>query len=382
MQKGYEHIDKMLPYGELIRGFANQSEISDGDLKNALRERGIFFSETEREKMTPCLTTLLLSPKEFDNLREQQNTREDNPKKSSSRLNWTTNKNLIEAIPAFIDVSQILPTEYINYKIVGQPAFVPVDNNPNKILLEYIVERNDLNKSWYEAKNTFKGNLLLEKTSDNEVSIIKTYTSQETDFVGSKFETHLLRHFKLHDLVSQDTELHKIKFLDFSNEERIVFFWRLTSHMDSTFFKFIDIVDIEMKPDETMILPEKIEWMNNKDELAIRGKDIHNSTFFIKEKEYHKYLKFWSIEAKFKFEFLNVKGKCNVYFGFPKFTSKGDNAEFEINITGSLYALNQEIDIKTKNKYKQKILDSLEIKKNEIYKNYINYLNEKKKESN
>jgi hypothetical protein len=240
----------------------------------------------------------------------------------------------------------------------------------------------DLNKSWYEAKNTFKGNLLLEKTSDNEVSIIKTYTSQETDFVGSKFETHLLRHFKLHDLVSQDTELHKIKFLDFSNEERIVFFWRLTSHMDSTFFKFIDIVDIEMKPDETMILPEKIEWMNNKDELAIRGKDIHNSTFFIKEKEYHKYLKFWSIEAKFKFEFLNVKGKCNVYFGFPKFTSKGDNAEFEINITGSLYALNQEIDIKTKNKYKQKILDSLEIKKNEIYKNYINYLNEKKKESN
>lgn len=49
MQAKHVHIDKILPYGELIRGFANQPFISKGDLKKSLRDRGIFFHHQKKK---------------------------------------------------------------------------------------------------------------------------------------------------------------------------------------------------------------------------------------------------------------------------------------------------------------------------------------------
>lgn len=66
MKTQHKDIDKFLPYGELIRGFANQSYLSKSDLKKSLRKRGIFFTNSEKETLVPCISTLLLSPAEFD----------------------------------------------------------------------------------------------------------------------------------------------------------------------------------------------------------------------------------------------------------------------------------------------------------------------------
>jgi len=369
MQAKHVHIDKILPYGELIRGFANQPFISKGDLKKSLRDRGIFFPSSEKENMVPCLSTLLLSPSEFDNLRECQNTREDNFKKSSSRIEWSSDKLLIEAISLF-DIQQLIPSEERNYELSKNPQLKVIENNQNKVCIEYEIERNDMNKSWYESKNTFKGSITIEKVGDNEIQIIKSYTSSESEEIGNKLQLKIIDYCKREGYINSEKKLQKILFGDFSNEHRIVFFYRLSSKMENINFEFLDIINMEFRPDDSIELPEEIKWMHKKSELILKGNQLHD-TFFIKDMEYHKYLQFWEMESAFKFSYLNTSGNCNVIFSFRDFVKKGNMAEFEINISN----FNMEDgSADYRNKIKNKLLDLFENRKNEIYHKFLEHI--------
>jgi hypothetical protein len=371
MKLTHDGIDKILPFGELIRGFANQSNISKGDLKKTLRNRGIFLSSAEKEEMVPCLITLLLSPAEFDELRECQNTREDTFKKSSSRIEWNSSSSLIDSIPDIFPYEEIIPNEYTNYQFKKPPTFTVVENNRDKVRIEYEIERFDLNKSWYESHNVFGGNLLIEKIKSDEIQIIRTYTSSETEEVGNKLQRFIVRKCKERRFIDENKELNKILFSSFSNSSRIVFFWRLTTHMDDEIFDFEDLIDVEFRPDNSILLPNEIDWMHKKEELILKGHELQN-TFFIKEKEYYQYLQFWGLEGKFKFNYLGIKGSLTASFEFASFSKLAENAEFEIKIV-SINFIGQ-IEIREKEKIKQKLLEILENKKNDIYNNYINYL--------
>lgn len=372
MQKKHESIDKILPYGELIRGFANQGFISKGDLKKALRERGVFFQHSEKEFMVPCLTCLLLSPSEFDNLKDCLNTREDNLKKSSSRIEWDTDNSIAEAL-SDLNLADILPKNGINYELLETPRVTLIDNNPNHIRLNFEIERNDLNKSWYESKNNFIGNIEIEKVNENEIQIIKSHTSTETKELGDIFQKTIISDCKNKGYIQKEKKLNRILFNDFSNEHRIVFFYRLSSNMDSLHFEFVDITDIGFRPDDSIVLHEDIQWMQKKSELILKGNKLHD-TFFIKEKEYHKYLQFWEMESSFKFNYLNNSGTCNVVFSFKDFLKKGVSAEFEINISKFNLDGGSNSSTKTKNNIKMKLLNLFENKKNEIYHNFKEYL--------
>jgi hypothetical protein len=375
MQTAHESIDKILPYGELIRGFANQSYISKGDLKKALRERGIVFQYSEKEFMVPCLSSLLLSPREFDNLRDCQNTREDNFKKSSSRIEWNSGKSLIDSL-SDIDLQNVIPVDGINYELTKTPRFTLIENNSNHIRLDFEIERNDMNKSWYESKNHFVGNIVIEKVAENEIQIIKSHTSSETEELANKFQKTIITESKNNGYIQKEKKLNRILFGDFTNEDRIVFFYRLSSNVDSLYFKFIDITDMEFRPDDKIELHENIKWMHKKSELILKGNNIHD-TFFIKEKEYHKYLQFWEMESSFKFNYINNSGTCNVVFSFSNFLKKGDLSEFEINISNFSLDGGATNSVQYKNQIKNKLLDIFENKKNETYHKFQEYLKTK-----
>lgn len=370
MQKGYDHIDKVLPYGELLRGFANQSCISKGELKKALRERGIFLHNSDREMTVPYISSLLLSPKEFDNLREAQNTREDNLKKSSSRIEWVLGKSLSDSIPLPSEMREFVSDEESNFKLLKEPAIRLVDNSPNKMILDFEIERYDLNKSWYESKNTFTGSLLIEKVEETQIQITKSYTSVETEEIATKFQNAIIEHYQRNDCVPKEKKLNQILFGNFSNEHRIVFFWRLTSHMDNLFFKFKDIEDMEFAPDESMNLPADIKWMHNKKELILKGREIHN-TFFIREKKYHPYLKFWGLESKFDFEYFNHKGTLTAVFTFNNFLERGDRAEFQITISNFSVNETGAMSARSRGAIKQALLGELENQKNRVYHAFL-----------
>lgn len=379
MKTQHKDIDKFLPYGELIRGFANQSYLSKSDLKKSLRKRGIFFTNSEKETLVPCISTLLLSPAEFDDLRTCQNTREDNIKKNTSRLEWNSDKSIIDTLTDF-SFQNIIPDDGINFWFNSEPSISVLDKNQNTIAIDYEIERHDLNKSWYESKNIFKGRIVVEKVDDNEIKFIKSYTSFESNFVAENIQRSLVQHFKAINIVQEDKELKKILFGDFSNEDSIVFFYRLSSYMqNSIYFTFKDIINMEFKPDDNVPLPKQIDWMENKSALKLKGNQIHD-TFFIREKEYHPNLQFWEMESSFDFTYQQHKGSCNVVFSFRDFPTKGNNAEFEINISNFSLENGSDYSTKDKSHIKNALLDLFEAKKDDTYRNFLKHI-ESKKES-
>lgn len=68
MNTEHKDINKVLPFGEQLRGFANQRFLTQAELNRILKERGIFSLNEEKEYTVSMLQTLLLSPKEFDKI--------------------------------------------------------------------------------------------------------------------------------------------------------------------------------------------------------------------------------------------------------------------------------------------------------------------------
>lgn len=377
MKAQSDNIDKFIPFGELIRGFVNQPYLSNSDLKVFLRKRGIFTREWNKTDTVPIIANLLISPSEFDDLKDLQNTREDNTKKNTSRLDWNSNEDLTVILDGF-NFKDVIPNEGVNYWFKQEPQIRVINEREDKkILMEFEIERKDLNKSWYESKNIFQGQIEIEKTTENEIKITKSFTSNESKSAANGIQKKLVEFFKKKGCVKQESKLKKILFGDFTNEERVVFFYRLSAHMeDERVFNFKDIVNMEFRPDEKFSLPEEIKWMKNKSELMLKGKEIHD-TFFIKEKEYHKNLEFWEMESSYSFEYKGYKGSCNLILSFNNFLKDNKKAEFEINISQFRLKDSSEYTARDKTSIRNELLNIFEQRKDHTYRKFMEYLKEK-----
>lgn len=376
MKNTPSNIEVVLPHGELIRGFANQNYLTKSDLNKFLKSRGIFSRDSQKESLVPILSTLLLSPSEFDELRECQNTKEDNVKKTTSRIECASDFNLVNAIKN-LDLNNLIDTSQRNFSLTSKPVVELDPNQPDRANIHFELERTDLNKSWYESSNVFNGQIQIEKSSDNQLILVKSYTSNESDFVATAIQQKTVQHLKTQNIISANKELTKVLFGDFTNADRIVFFYRLSSNMNSSYFEFKDIVNVEITPDEESDLPSEIDWMKKKTELKFKGSEIHE-TFFVREKKYHKHLKFWEMESAFKFEYLNYSGHCSVTFSFKDFLKKENEAEFEINLSSFRINDSSNFTSKEKTKLRRKLLDLFDKQKEETYSRFLEHLKQKK----
>jgi hypothetical protein len=335
MNKQPEDIDQWLPYGELLRGFMEQSFIGKGDLKMLLRNRGVFTYQSEKSDTIPILSSTVLCPSEFDYLRECQSSKEENPKIVTQTIEWSSQGDLFDCLPERLDVNSVLDLEFSNFKVVGSPCFVPIDGDPNHIRLNFSVERTDMSKNWATNKSLFPGSLELKRIeTDNDVKLVATHTANETKYVSSKVSRSLVQHFKDKGHIEQAKYIEKILFSRFSNSNRVQYLLSLTQNNQSSDLDFVDIVNIELSPDTDKPLPEGIEWMEKKiDDLKLNGKSLHK-TFFFKDSSYHEFLHLYQVDAKFKFDVNGLTGECVMSVGFPDYGRNKDNldAEMEINI--------------------------------------------------
>lgn len=376
MREQYEHIDKILPHGEFLKGFVNQNLISKTDLKALLKNRGIFFGKDSKESYVPFLSNTVISPQEFETLKDCFNTKEDNPKRSSSDIKLNTDKPLIAIVPdysALTAVKDKINQSTANFSVQKILPFSPVDKGDTKMVLQFEIERRDLNKSWFEATNKFSGQLIIEKEKENNLKITSQTTSRETQVVIKEIEKVLVNHLKDIKVVKEKEKLEKILFGDFDNKSRITFFLRLSNNMTSSVFTFQDIVDVQFKADEELDLPDEIMWMSNKDALIFKGKKIQ-SDFFFEQNSYHEFIKCWGMEVKFAYKYGLVEGIVSVNFGFPYFEARGNKSEFEINI--GTYTTQGAVPYAEKNRVKEKLFDFLEKEKSEIYERYLAYTKE------
>ena len=370
MNTPHKDINKIVPFGEFLRGFINQRYITVSDLSNVLRDRGIFVFNNEKDVIAPLMQTLLLSPSEFDKVRYSFSEKEDNEKKFSREIIWNTGAQIFS--PEFLPVSledfikRRLPTCKLNHPV----SFTKQDNNPNHIIATFKIERHDMNKSWYEQTNIFHGSIeFINNNGKGHVRI--THTAPETKELAEEILKIQVNRYKEKGMIPQTAVPKKILFSEFTNENRFVFFYRLTNHLENEVFSYNDIKDISIKPEENSVLPEGISWMNRMKKIIISGESL-DKTFFMKEKTYHASLILWSIEAVFSFDYKGEKGVVTICLGFPDYSKNGSNAEFEIEIN-SLNCDNR-LSSRDKKKLESQLLSEMDKQKSQVYSNFINYL--------
>ena len=83
------------------------------------------------------------------------------------------------------------------------------------------------------------------------------------------------------------------------------------------------------------------------------------------------------MESSFNFKYSSYEGNCNVVFSFRDYLTRNEKAEFEINISNFNVNNSSELTVKQKSELKNKLLDLFEKRKNETYRNFIEYLKNK-----
>lgn len=334
MQQIPDNLDLMLPFGETLRSFLEQPFITPSDLKHTLRARGVFQGRSEKRDTIPILTSCLLSPGEFDELRQSHFSREDNQKTTTRTLAWRSSKSLLDALPTELP-SGLLGGEFSNYKVIGSPKFVAVAGDPNTLLFDFEIEREDLSKSWACTKSVFKGSLRIRRAPDGkQATFVLTHTAEETREVNHRLVQRLHQHFLESGVVTEDEEMVAITFSSFNNEGRIAFFRSLTDKAHCSDFTFEKVSDLGACPEDQVPLPTNLKWMeDNVSRLNLNGRALQD-TFFIKDKACHKYLLLYSVDAVFRFNLRGNSGTCSVRFEFADFMSSKDRgAEFQVNIS-------------------------------------------------
>jgi len=343
MEKIADNINRFLPFGESLRAILQHSSIKDRERRQLLRMKGVFVNNTDEDSTFPILLTSLLSPFEFEFLKERLQAKEDREKTLTRTLNWESEKTLISAIPDNFNVQEVIKTNFPKYSVVGNPNFKMIESNPNKIVLDFKCETTNYSKPWFRGKNEFNGQVTFEKieTTDNKVQLQIIHTSPETTEIAEKVSKSIEKHFKAKNYMNPKKEIQRILFKDFTNEERIKFFLSMTK--GNRIFDFTKATFLDIGPDPNENLPEDIEWLelSKVRELNINGEILHNIPF-LKEKTLHKFMELAEMEIIYDFSLPSVEGNCKIRFGFNNYFKKRiGNIELVVDI----------IKINTKDEY-------------------------------
>lgn len=367
MNVDHKDINKFLPFGEALRGFVNQNTLTKAELNKVLRERGIFLLDTDKDFSVPLLQTLILSPREFDKIREAFSTKEDNKKIYSRDIKFETESNFLIPELLHMNVEEFLSKKLPTCKLQKPIEFSPVAGNRNHIKVDFVLERNDLNKSWYEQTNIFEGSVEFIKDENGQGKIIVSHTAIETKDLGDFILNKQVDEYKKKGLIDPEERIKKITFSVFSNEERFQFFFKLTNELDCVFFDCETIRDISIKP-EDISLPEEIKWMEELNMIVLSGNSLDKKAF-IKNENYHKHLILWNLEAIYKYELNGQEGTVSVNFGFPDYATKLEKAEFELHISN--FQVKKNIDTKSKKILKSKLLSEIDKQKTLVYNKFF-----------
>lgn len=323
MEKIDDNINRFLPFGESLKAILQHDSIKDRERRQLLRMKGVFVNNSDEDSTFPILVTSLLSPNEFEFIREKLQAKEDREKIITRTMDWESTKTLIAAIPDNFDIQEIIKTTFPKYKVIGNPNFKMVGNNYNKITLDFKCETINYSKAWYRGKNEFKGQITFEKVvaKNNKVQLQIIHTSPETTEIAEKISKHIEKHFKENNYINPKNEIQKILFKDFTNEERIRFFLSMTE--SNVIFDFTKATFLDIGHDQNESLPSEINWLElaKVRDLNINGEVLHELPF-LKDKGLHKFMVLAEMEAIYGFSLPSAEGSCRIRFGFNNYFKK------------------------------------------------------------
>lgn len=327
-------VNKHIPFGATLQDVINHPSLTDSKLRSLLRMRGIYLEDFKDNETYPLLLSTILSPCEFEFIKENIRGKEVSQKIASRPLAWHNGDDLIKIVPDKINLKDILRESGSRHKIISQSNFAPVDGDPNKVRMQFRCQTNNYNSGWYRTKNEYDGEIVIEKVKDNDkVYLRMIYTSPETQNIADLGVRYLANEFKKKNYTKPNSEVERILYNSFNNEERIAFFLSLTDN--SEVFTFQRTTDLDVAPDRTKDMPAELNKImaGKVNTLKITGESLHEH-YLIKEKENHQYIELAGIEAFYNFSYHAAEGNCVVQFGFNGYFKKRiSNIEFSADIT-------------------------------------------------
>jgi hypothetical protein len=347
-----KNMETILPFGNTLKPLvASSNVLSISDLKGSLAQKGIFTSSFSKEDILPLMLTSLLSPTEFENLKEKQKDKESIPKRRSKAFNYMGTGDLINIIPKLnlIKIQDSKQWELENYEIIDVNYFTRIERNNNKLRATYRIKRNDYIKDWFNQVSYHDAVFEISLDKENNRIVLSTESStdetKELNDILVKRVSSILKEGNFID----DEKGQEIKFGDFTNENRINFLLNFANDaLDHTeTLKFDKITNIEISIDSEKNLPDKFEWMENKvSNMKFEGAALHE-TEVLKDTKYHPSLIISLLKINYKFKIKSTSGNCIVEIEFP--TKRGKSIpelESEFQFKFIKITCNNKIDTK------------------------------------
>ncbi len=319
-------FERAMLWGDRLRILLNSDQISNGEVTETLREKGIFVGSTDKADTVPLLSACLLTPDEFTRLVSKSFTRESVKKYSSCKFKLTSASSdwKMELLNNFDSVIEGIQLED-DREFASEPA-LSVESNGD-VLIKYSLRVLDFSKDWIEQEIVYPGEILLKQSGSGlEIEVNRFRTSKDTNKLNDGITGAIGKFYKSKG-VTTDEKPESILFEDFSNSERIRFFLQLTK-LNTPEFTFKEIGNFEIIRDqEAGILPkdQKIEWMEGRvKKIQINGKDL-GKLFLLNEPDYYQYYYLVKMTAIYSFKFGANIGECSIDFSFSGKTVRGDD---------------------------------------------------------
>jgi len=360
-----------IPSGDYLRQFIGNPLVKSNDIKEILKRRGTFSSSNDKKILGPLLVKTGISPKEFDELKDNIQSKEDNPKVQTRKLQWDCSESLIEVMPLDFPFDTLIDDPFGIISLSNAPAFTVAGDgsNHNHVIVELILERNDKTKNFGDSVSYHNCSIEMKLDGNHYVDLNLTmqHSSKESLSVVNRLMKNLNRYLVDQEYVT-NTPAQRILFTDFDNEERINFLVKLADSQSIYLFNK-DMKKMHLAPDSDIpgAIPDEIKWVEKKvKDLMLKGSALDKSVFLVK-KSLKKYLKLYSISCVFEINGVDHEGTCIINFYFPD-ADKGKISELVMEVDN----LNLKRKLPTENKadVKLQILKFLDSKKIEFYEKY------------
>lgn len=326
VEKPNEDNGKILPSGEYLRSFINNSSITESELNLFLKRKGIFLCNPKKENMIPLISSLVLSPKEFELLKDYHHLTEGKDKNRSSILETSSQvkgKDL-EKVLKSVDLSKVIKSDFPMYQFTTPIVNFELDDKNKQLILEYEIESYYRNRTWDEQISNFKGKVAFDY-SKKALEIISNniYTSKETYEINRQIISFAKKELKKANIIKNTIEK-RILIDRLSNSQILQFLLSFTNNEFFSNIEFRNIISIDMELPEEIPEDSDIKWMENHvKKLKLDGAKIEELAI-IKENENHEYVKCWGIVAEYKVNSYKVEGTVTVKLEFSKVKSNGE----------------------------------------------------------
>ncbi len=324
-------VDKFIPFGTDLKEILHHRNITPTKQRNILKSRGIFLNSNDISTTASIYSSILLSPSEFEKIKELVRVKEDSIKTSTRTLPFESEKTLIECLPDLIESNGLF--ENSNFKVTNITNFFPVEGNQDKVVCKISCETTNYNSSWYRNKNIYTAEIEITRNPEEKnATFILKYTSPESFDTVDTLSKQIVKEFKEKNFTKEYEDFQKITFGTFNNNDRVGFLLKLID--DSQNFTFQKVVNLSIAPDSDQELPALMQKLmsGGVQNLRIQGSNLSDN-FLISDVSNHSFVELAGLDVIYEFDYSGAKGKCNIFYGFQNYLKKrNSNIEFHVDI--------------------------------------------------